>query len=116
MTKVLTKRILKWMRGSIDVARGPSFVTLGPKDPCVVFLKFNYKDSRASDKDGINLSSAAFIRNDNVLEAEQLESPRDCFENMCLFKKAARCWGSRMARGTDPQRDEQCATYQEHDN
>jgi len=76
MAKVLAKRVVKLMRGSIDVARGPPFVALAPKDPGVVFLQFNHEDSSVSDKDDINLSGAALIRNDDVSEFEELETPR----------------------------------------
>ncbi|MDA0681397.1 MAG: hypothetical protein O3A13_11165 [Proteobacteria bacterium] len=75
MAKVLAKRILKLMRGPIDIARGPLFVALGPKDPSVVFLGFNDENASVSDKDGVNLSSAAFIGNDDVSELDELETP-----------------------------------------
>ena len=75
MAEVLVKRILKLMRGPIDVARGPPFVALGPKDPSVVFLSFNHENASVSNKDGVNLSSAAFIGNDDVSEPEELETP-----------------------------------------
>ena len=75
MAEVLPKRILKQMRGPIDVARGPSFVVLFSKDPSVVLLEFDYKNSSVSDKNDIDLSSAALIRNDDVSKSEELEAP-----------------------------------------
>jgi len=93
MAEVLAKRVLELMRGPIEVARGPPFVALAPKDPSVVFLKFDHEDSCVSDKDEINLSSAAFIRNDDVSESEELETPRDCLESV------RRC--SSMPRAAD---------------
>lgn len=63
------------MRGPIDVSCGPPFVALGSKDPSVVFLRFNHENASVSDKDGVNLSSAAFIGNDDVSEPEEIEAP-----------------------------------------
>ena len=83
MAEVLAKRVLKLMRGPIEVARGPPFVALVPKDPSVVFLSFDHENASVANKDGVNLSSAAFIRNDDVSEPEELETPRDCLESAC---------------------------------
>lgn len=63
------------MCGPIDIARGPSFVAFSPKNPSVVFLGFNDENASVSDKDGVNLSSSAFVENDNVSELDELETP-----------------------------------------
>jgi len=90
MSEVLSKRILKLICGPIDIARGPFFLAFVPKNPGIEFLKFNHEDSGISDKDDIYLSGAAFIRNDNVSEFEEIETPWDCLKRICWFKEIAR--------------------------
>jgi len=80
MTVVLAQRILQLMRRSIEVARSPLIVILVSKDPGVVFLPFDYEDTRVSDKADINLRSAAPIRNNDVSEFEERQAPRERFE------------------------------------
>ena len=111
MAEVLAKGILKLMRGPIYVTRGPPFIAFVPKDPSVVFLKFNHEDSGISDKDHINLGSAAFIRNDDVPETEKLKTPRDRLESRRQIKSAAKCRRSAMPRRAEKQRDKEGASY-----
>jgi len=86
MTVVLTQRILQLMRRSIHVARSPLVVVLASKDPGVVFLLFDYEDTRVSDKDDVNLRRAALIRNNDVPECEERETPRDRCELSSLVR------------------------------
>lgn len=107
MAVVLPKWVLKLVFGSIDVARGPHFVVFATKDPGVVLLFLDYEDTRVPDEDCVDLGRSAFIRNDDVPEFEELETPRDRFEPMSWSVKPPPCTNrssdEQDKRGNDDQ-------------